>query len=77
MLFGVADSWHFLDKKWPRTLALFVLVMLAAEARDLFCPRLGSVARFLASLQFLAFAIITAMMVVQIKELMTRKENRG
>jgi hypothetical protein len=77
LLFGVADSWHLLDKKWPRAVALFVLVMSAAEARDLLFTGLGSGARFLASLQFLAFAIIAAMMVVQVKQLVARKENHG
>jgi hypothetical protein len=77
MLFGVADLCHFLDAKWPRGLAVFMLVMLAAEARDLFSPGLGSGARFLASLQFLAFAMIAAMMVVQVKQLVARKENHG
>ena len=77
MLFGVADSCHFLDKKWPRVIATFVLVMLAAVARDRLNLKPGSGAYFLAMLQFVAFAIIAAMMVVQFKELVVRKENHG
>ena len=77
ILFGVADSWHFLDKKWPRAIATFTLVILAGVARDRLTPKLGSGAHFLAMIQFVAVALIAAMVVVQIKELVARKENHG
>ena len=77
LLFGVADTWHFFGRKWPRAIAVVVLVILAAEARDLFFAKLALGARYLASLQFMAFALIAATAVVQIKESVARKENHG
>jgi hypothetical protein len=66
MLFGAADSLHFLDKKWPRSIALGVLVMLATVARDWCLPKLGPGKSALVLFQFLALAFLVGMIVVQL-----------
>jgi hypothetical protein len=66
ILFGVADWRHLFDKKWPRIAGIVVLVLSASTARDLCFPKLGLGVRAFASFQFIALAILVAMIVVQL-----------
>jgi len=72
ILLGMAEVLHALRRRWPQRIAIFVLIMLAASARDSFLP----VHDFWDSLSiaslFLALALGTGFLVVEFKERIKR-----
>jgi hypothetical protein len=62
--FGCADLLYLLQKKWPRAIAVFAMVMIASTLRDLLFPTLGRGEKGLVLFQFLGLMLSVAMTVV-------------
>jgi len=68
--YGCADLLHLLQKKWPRAVAVFAMVMIASTLRDLMFTTLGRGERALVIFQFLGLMLVAAMTVVAIADRM-------
>ena len=71
---GTADSRHWLDKRWPQALAIFLVILLASIERDRLNLRLELGGKFLVSIQFIAVAfVVVYLLVTMVDEIRRRR----
>ena len=73
IVLGTAGSWHWLDTRWPRFLAIFLVLLLATIERDRLNPRLDLEGKFLVSIQFIAVAFVVVYLLVTIVDEVRRR----
>ena len=73
IVLGTADSRHWLDTRWPRFVAISLVLLLATIERDRLDPQLQLKGKFVVSFQFLAVVLVVVYLVVGIVDEVRRR----